>query len=103
MKMYGGSGCIYTHFIDRVIIAVEWSASHPGRYTPGTHWIRGWVVPRVGLDDIEKRKFLTLPGLEHSLYRLHYPGHRITVPWDVTVCSANVSDVTIASVFMVEE
>jgi hypothetical protein len=30
----------------------------------GTHWIGGWVNPRAGLDDVEKRKFLTLPGLE---------------------------------------
>jgi hypothetical protein len=40
--------------------------------------------PRAGLDDLEKRKFLTLSGLElralrhparsQSLYRLHYPG-----------------------------
>jgi hypothetical protein len=51
---------------------------------PGTHWIGGWVVPRAGLDELEKRKFLTLPGLElrplglparsQSLYRLRYPG-----------------------------
>jgi hypothetical protein len=44
----------------------------------------GWVVPRAGLDDLEKRKFLTLPGLElrplgrpaysQALYRLRYPG-----------------------------
>jgi hypothetical protein len=42
------------------------------------------VGPRAGLDDAEKRKFLTLPGLElrplgraalsQSLYRLRYPG-----------------------------
>jgi hypothetical protein len=39
--------------------------------------------PITGLDDLEKRKFLTLPGLEirtfcrvhsQSLYRLSYPG-----------------------------
>jgi hypothetical protein len=24
----------------------------------------GWVDPKAGLDDVEKRKFLTLPGLE---------------------------------------
>jgi hypothetical protein len=40
------------------------------------------VGPRAGLDAAEKKKFLTLPGLElqllvrpvsgHSLYRLHY-------------------------------
>jgi hypothetical protein len=44
----------------------------------------GWVGPRADLDDVEKRKFLTLPGLEllplgrparsHLLYRLRYPG-----------------------------
>jgi hypothetical protein len=44
----------------------EWSASRPGRFNPGervpgTDWIGGWVDPRVGLDDVEKRKFLTLP------------------------------------------
>jgi hypothetical protein len=42
------------------------------------------VDPRAGLDDVEKIKFLTLPGLElqplsgpsrsQSLYRLRYPG-----------------------------
>jgi hypothetical protein len=41
------------------------------------------VDPRVGLDDLEERKFLTLPGLElrslsrpahsQSLHRLRYP------------------------------
>jgi hypothetical protein len=62
----------------------EWSASRPGRFTPGTQWIGGWVGPRTGLDDAEKRKFLTLPGLElcrpvrnQSLYRLSYPGFRL--------------------------
>jgi hypothetical protein len=42
------------------------------------------VGPRAGLGDMEKRKFLTVPGLEprllvcpvrsQSLYRLRYPG-----------------------------
>jgi hypothetical protein len=42
------------------------------------------VDPRAGLDDVKKRKFLTLPGLElqsfsrparsQSLYRPRYPG-----------------------------
>jgi hypothetical protein len=45
------------------------SASSPSRFTPvewapGTHWIGGWVDPRAGLDDVEKRKFFTLPRLE---------------------------------------
>jgi hypothetical protein len=49
------------------------------------------VGPRAGLDDVEKRKFLTLPGLElrplgrparnQSLYRLSYPGsYEVEVP-----------------------
>jgi hypothetical protein len=47
----------------------EWSASRPDCFTPGerapiTHWITGWVGPGAGLDDVEKRKFLTLPGHE---------------------------------------
>jgi hypothetical protein len=56
----------------------------PGEKSPGTHWMRGLVDPRAGLDDVEKRKFLTLPGLKlqplgyptrnHSLYRRPYPG-----------------------------
>jgi hypothetical protein len=61
----------------------EWS-SHPSRFNPGTHWIGGWVHPRASLDDMEKRKFLTLlvlelrplghPARSQSLYRLPYPG-----------------------------
>jgi hypothetical protein len=51
------------------LVGGEWSVSRFGRFTPeerapGTHWIGGWVDHRVGLDDVEKRKFLTLPGLE---------------------------------------
>jgi hypothetical protein len=35
--------------------------SRPGRFTPegrarGTRWIGGWMGPRAGLDDMEKRK-----------------------------------------------
>jgi hypothetical protein len=53
----------------RIDWAGEWSTSGPGRFThgeraPGTHWIGGWVDLRAGLDDLEKRKFLSLPGLE---------------------------------------
>jgi hypothetical protein len=37
---------------------------YPRGWTPSTHQIRGWVGPRVGLDAVEKRKILSLPGLE---------------------------------------
>jgi hypothetical protein len=55
----------------------------PRESAPGIHWIGGWVDPRASLDYVEKRQFLTLPGLElqpvgcpahsQSLYRLSNP------------------------------
>jgi hypothetical protein len=77
MKAYWWSGCIDPYFLD--LVRDEWSASRSGRFTPGertsgTHWIGGWVDPRAGLDDVEKRKLLTLPGLE--LRPLGRPVHR---------------------------
>jgi hypothetical protein len=88
MKAYGGVD-VYTHvFLTSTLVGGEWSASLPGRFTlgetaSGTHWIGDWVDPTAGLEEIEKWKFLTLPGLElrtlgrparsQSLYRLRYP------------------------------
>jgi hypothetical protein len=68
------------------LVGGEWSASHSCRFTlreraPDTHWIGHWVGPRAGLDDVERRTFLTLselqlrpldrPARSQSLYRLH--------------------------------
>jgi hypothetical protein len=60
------------------------AALPPGGKDPGAHWTGGSVGLRAGLDDVEKKKFLNLPGLElrplgrvarsQSLYRLRYPG-----------------------------
>jgi hypothetical protein len=89
MKAYGGVGVQVHVFLTLAIVGGEWTDSRPGRFTPGekargAHRIGGWVGPRVGLDDVEERKFLTLPELElrplgrparsQSLYRLSYPG-----------------------------
>jgi hypothetical protein len=68
MKAYGGVDVWIYIFLTLALAGGEWSASRPCRFTPGeiapgTHWI-GWVSPRAALDDVEKRKFLTLPGLE---------------------------------------
>jgi hypothetical protein len=103
MKTYGGVD-LYIHVFLESALICEWSATCPGRFTPrerapGTHWIGVCVGLRAGLDDVEKRKFFILPGLElrslcrparsQSLYRLHYPGcvrkykgHVVTV-WSV--------------------
>jgi hypothetical protein len=74
-------------FLTSELLRGEWSASHPGRFIPRerarvTHIIGGWVDPTASLDEVEKRKFLTLPGLKlrplgrparsQSLYRLSY-------------------------------
>jgi hypothetical protein len=78
-----------TFFLTSALVRDEWSASRPCRFTPGertsgAQWIRDWMDPRAGLDDVEKRKYLILPGLElrtfgrpthgQSPYRLRYPG-----------------------------
>jgi hypothetical protein len=90
MKTYGRSGCMDPRFLD---LGTNWwwqvsftplplyplGKSPP---PPVSYWIGGRVDPRDGLDDMEKLKFLTLPGLElgprggparsQSLYRLRY-------------------------------
>jgi hypothetical protein len=84
---------MYIHiFFTSALVGGKWSASRPGRFTPGeiapsTHWRGGWVDPSAGLNDVEKRKFSTVPGLElrpfrrparsQSLYRLRYPGSHL--------------------------
>jgi hypothetical protein len=67
MKMYGGVD-VRTHVFLNSALVGEWSSSRPGRFTPGegapgTCWTGGWVGPRAGVDEVEKRKFLTLSGL----------------------------------------
>jgi hypothetical protein len=69
MRMYGGVDIQIHIFLTLALVGGDRSASRPaallsGKDPPGTHWIGGWVGPRASLDDMEKRKFLTLPGLE---------------------------------------
>jgi hypothetical protein len=88
MKAYGGVDVYIYIFFASAIVGGDWSASRPGRFTPGertpgTHWIGVWVDPRAGLDVVEKRIFLTITGLDlrplgrpassQSQYRLRYP------------------------------
>jgi hypothetical protein len=83
-----GSGCIDPGFLDlgtwwRWVVSFTPQPLYPREKAPSTHWIGGWVGPRAGLDNVEKTKFLTLPGLElrplghparsQSLYWLRYP------------------------------
>jgi len=36
----------------------------PGEIATDKHWLGSWVGTRAGLDVVEKRKFLPLPGIE---------------------------------------
>jgi hypothetical protein len=89
MKAYGGVDVQIHVFLTSALAGSEWSASCSGNLTPrervpDTHWIGSFVDPREGLNDVEKRKFFAIPGLEHRplgrparsqlVYRLRYPG-----------------------------
>jgi hypothetical protein len=88
-----GSGGIAPPFLISAPDGDEWSAPRPCRFTSGegthgTHWIGGWVGLRVGLEGVENRKILPLPGTEPRsssplLYRLGHPGSRChkKTPW----------------------
>jgi hypothetical protein len=72
MNTYGGVDEQIHAFLTSALAGSEWSASRPGCFTPServpsTHWIGDWVGPSAGLDDVKKRKCLTLPGLELRL------------------------------------
>jgi hypothetical protein len=87
MKAYG-SGYIDPHFLN-LGTSWRWKVSFkprplsPEERAAGTHWIGVWVDPGAGIDEGEKRKFVTLKGLElrplgrpagsQSLYRPQYP------------------------------
>jgi hypothetical protein len=61
MKTYWGMEVWFHAFVASALDGGVWSASRPSRFTPrkrllGTHWIGGWVGPRVVLDAVLKRQ-----------------------------------------------
>jgi hypothetical protein len=72
-------------FFISALVGGEWLASLLGHFTlwegaPDTHWKRGWVGTRPGLDVVKKRKSCPYrdsnprrPPCSPSLYRLSYP------------------------------
>jgi hypothetical protein len=85
-----GSDCIDPRILDlgtswRWVVSFTPRPLYLRRKSPGTHWVGGWVGPGTGLDGVERRKILPLPGLElrplgrlargQLLYRLRYPGY----------------------------
>jgi hypothetical protein len=46
---------VYLHaFLTSALDGGEWSASRSGPFTPGTHWIGGWMDPRAEHGSEEK-------------------------------------------------
>jgi hypothetical protein len=71
MKAYGGVDVQIHIFFTSALVKGESSVSRPCNFYPreratGIHWIGGCVKPRAGLNAVEKRKFLTLPGLSSN-------------------------------------
>jgi hypothetical protein len=64
----------YRSMFSSALVGGEWSTSRPSNFTPeerapGTHCIGDWVGPRSGVEDVEKRKFLLVMGLELRPFR----------------------------------
>jgi hypothetical protein len=78
IKVYGGVG-VQIHILLTLALVGSFT---PKPTAPNTHWKGGWVGPRSSLDDMQKKKFMAVQGIElqslcraaHSqlLYRLHY-------------------------------
>jgi hypothetical protein len=73
MKVYGAVGAQIHSFFTSALTGGGWTALRIDRFgagesAPSTHWIGSWVGPRTGLNDVERRKFLTLPELKLRLF-----------------------------------
>jgi hypothetical protein len=74
MKTYGRV-YVETHAVfTSTLVGGEWLATLPYRFTPGEKasgilWIGEWVDLRAGLDDVAKRKFLTLQRVKALCYK----------------------------------
>jgi hypothetical protein len=83
------------HFLDlgtrwRWVVSFTSRPLYPREKTPppGTHWIGGWMDPRAGLDDLKKRKFLTLSGLGTPTHRSSSPSP-VTIPTELSQLSVS--------------
>jgi hypothetical protein len=71
-------------FLATALVGGGWSGSSRSRFTPeerapGTDWIGGGVDPRAGLDDVKKRKFLTISGIVQTAVS-RYTDYAIPAP-----------------------
>jgi len=67
MKTYGGVEVQLRAFLTSAVDGGDWSVSCLSCFTPSTHWIGGWVILRISLDSVAKRKI-------HCTYQELNPG-----------------------------
>jgi hypothetical protein len=48
MKTYGGMEVQLQALLPPALDGYEWSASHPGPFNPGAHWLGRWVGRSTG-------------------------------------------------------
>jgi hypothetical protein len=81
-------------------------AALPLGKTTGTHRIGGWVRSRAGLGEVEKREFLTLPGLELRPSRVDQPlpsrYANYAIPAPVSFAAGNVK-ILLNKSYMIQE
>jgi hypothetical protein len=85
-----------THSLTSALDRGEWSASHPGRFTPrerapGTHWIGGWVDPRAFLDAVVKRKIPSPRRESNPRTPIVRPIAQCYTEWAITARGVNYS------------
>jgi hypothetical protein len=80
MNMFGRVEVYLQAFLALALDISEWSASRFGHFAswgrvPSVHWIRGCMGRSIGLDSVEKRRSLPLPGIKHR-----FPGYQLVQP-----------------------
>jgi hypothetical protein len=91
------SECIDPYFLDletswRWVVSFKPQPFYLEGNTSGIYWIRVWVGPRAGLDDVEKRKFMTLTHSSSDLSVVHPVASRYTncaIPAPLLRCKCN--------------
>jgi hypothetical protein len=53
-------------FLTSALVGCEWSPSRPDRFTPGTHWVGGWMV-LVNKCFKGKKAVMEVPGVNRKL------------------------------------
>jgi hypothetical protein len=73
METYGGVDVWIHVLLISALDGGDWSSSRTGRFTPGSHWIGGWVGPRTGLDAVEKKESVVPIGKRTAVPRPSSP------------------------------